>query len=76
MSAYHVELDIRGMNCPLPVVKTNQQIQKMKSGQVLRVIAADQNSTADIETFCRETGNKLISKSFNGGNYEFCIRRH
>jgi len=76
MSEYHFELDIRGMNCPLPVFKTSQQIGKMNCGQVLRVIDSGLDSSADIESFCRETGHELISTACTRKSCEFLIRKH
>jgi len=68
-------LDASGLNCPLPILKTKKALQKMESGQVLEVISTDAGSIKDIEAFCNQTGNKLISTGEVAGKYLFTIER-
>jgi tRNA 2-thiouridine synthesizing protein A len=68
-------LDASGLNCPLPILKTKKALQKMESGQVLEVISTDAGSIKDIEAFCNQTGNKLISTEEVAGKYIFTIER-
>ena len=68
-------LDASGLNCPLPILKTKKALQKMESGQVLEVISTDAGSIKDLEAFCNQTGNKLISTEEVAGKYIFTIER-
>jgi len=68
-------LDASGLNCPLPILKTKKALQKMEYGQVLEVISTDAGSIKDIEAFCNQTGNKLISTEEVAGKYIFTIER-
>ena len=68
-------LDAKGLNCPLPILKTKKALQKMDAGQILDVISTDAGSVKDIEAFCNQTGNKLISTVENGGEYTFTIEK-
>ncbi|MDR1276493.1 MAG: sulfurtransferase TusA family protein [Candidatus Accumulibacter sp.] len=70
------ELDAKGMNCPLPILKTKKALFEMDSGQVLRVLATDPGATGDFEAFARQTGNALISSLRNDdGVFVFHFRR-
>lgn len=68
-------LDAKGLNCPLPILKTKKAIQKMESGQVLEVLSTDAGSVKDMEAFCNQTGNKLVEVAENGGEYTFVIEK-
>ncbi len=69
------ELDCRGMNCPLPVLKTKKAIMPLASGDVLKVVATDPGSVADMAAFSRQTGHELLDQSEGGGEYVFFFRR-
>lgn len=69
------ELDVKGMTCPLPVLRANRELRKMKPGARLRVLATDPASVADFRAFCKETGHALVAFSEDGGVYRFTIRR-
>lgn len=69
----HQTLDASGLNCPLPILKTKKALTKMEVGQVLEVISTDAGSVKDIEAFCNQTGNKLLSNNEEGGKYIFTI---
>jgi len=62
---FHRELDARGLNCPLPILKTKKALADMSSGQVLRVTATDTGSVRDFQAFAKQTGNDLLEQSKN-----------
>ncbi|WDZ95120.1 sulfurtransferase TusA family protein [Herbaspirillum sp. WKF16] len=62
---FHRELDARGLNCPLPILKTKKALADMASGQVLRVTATDTGSVRDFQAFAKQTGNDLLEQSKN-----------
>lgn len=68
-------LDASGLNCPLPILKTKKALSKMNSGEILDVISTDAGSVKDIEAFCNQTGNELISTAEEGGKYIFTIKK-
>ena len=55
------ELDARGLNCPLPILRTKKSLTEMMSGQVLKIIATDPGATKDFQAFAKQTGNALLS---------------
>ena len=57
------ELDTRGLNCPLPILKAKKALADMTSGQVLKVVATDPGSMRDFQAFARQTGNELVEQS-------------
>lgn len=69
------ELDARGLNCPLPILRTKKAIATLASGQVLKVIATDPGSVKDIESYCRQTGNELMESQSNANDFQFMIRK-
>ena len=68
-------LDVKGMNCPLPVLKANRTLRGMAAGERLRVLATDRAAVADFQAFCRETGHALLAWSEESGVFSFVIRR-
>jgi tRNA 2-thiouridine synthesizing protein A len=68
-------LDVKGMNCPLPVLKANRILRGMAGGDRLRVLATDRASVADFQAYCRETGHALLAWSEEAGIFSFLIRR-
>ena len=68
-------LDVKGMNCPLPVLKANRRLRSMEAGERLRVLATDRAAVADFQAFCRETGHALLAWSEESGVFSFVIRR-
>lgn len=76
MSNTAQELDARGLNCPLPILRAKKVITSMTQGQVLRVLATDPGSVKDFDVFCKQTGNQLVSSEQNGGEYVFQIRKN
>ncbi len=76
MGAPHdVELDVRQLACPLPILRAKKSLAGMGSGQVLKVIATDRGSPNDFVDFCKKTGNELLSSTEAGGEFMFLIRR-
>jgi tRNA 2-thiouridine synthesizing protein A len=70
-----VLLDVKGLNCPLPVLRANRSLRSMEPGARLRVLATDRASVADFQAFCRETGHALLAWSEENGVFSFLIRR-
>ena len=68
-------LDVKGLNCPLPVLRANRSLRSMAPGARLRVLATDRAAVADFQSFCRETGHALLAWSEDGGVFSFLIRR-
>lgn len=68
-------LDVKGMNCPLPVLRANRSLRGMAPGERLRVLATDRAAVADFQSFCRETGHALLAWSEENGVFSFVIRR-
>jgi len=65
------ELDARGLNCPLPILRTKKALTDMSSGQVLKIIATDPGAVKDFQAFSKQTGNELLSS--DSANKEFTI---
>lgn len=68
-------LDARGLNCPLPVIKTKKELNKLAKGEILLVIASDPGSEKDIPSFCLQTRNKLISSTVCENEFRFMIEK-
>ncbi|HHO68718.1 MAG TPA: hypothetical protein ENK12_06775 [Gammaproteobacteria bacterium] len=75
MADFDLELDARGLNCPLPILRAKKSIQQLGAGQVLRIVATDPGSVKDFEAFCKQTGNELLASTQQGGEYQFDIRK-
>ena len=69
------ELDARGLNCPLPILKAKKALTDMSSGQVLRIVATDPGSVKDFEAFARQTGNPLLSQAATTSEFTFFLRK-
>ena len=69
------ELDTRGLNCPLPILKAKKALATMNSGDTLRVIATDPGSMRDFQAFARQTGNELIEQSNVADEFIHVLRR-
>jgi len=68
-------LDARGLNCPMPIVKTAQAMKTIQSGQLLEVLATDPGSVKDFAAWSRTTANELVEQTVEGGVYRFVLRR-
>jgi tRNA 2-thiouridine synthesizing protein A len=69
------ELNVRGMSCPLPIVKTKKSLLDMTGGQVLKVISTDSGSVKDMAAFAEQTGNPLLSTVEENGEYTFYMKK-
>jgi tRNA 2-thiouridine synthesizing protein A len=68
-------LDTRGLNCPLPILRTKKALSDLGRGDTLAVTATDPGSLKDMQAFCKQTGHELISSNTQGGEFEFLIRK-
>ena len=68
-------LDVKGMACPLPVLRANRALRGLGPGERLRVLATDRAAIADFKAFCRETGHALVAWSEDAGTLSFVIRK-
>lgn len=69
------ELDARGLNCPLPILKAKKALSEMLSGQTLRVVSTDSGSVRDFQAFAKQTGNELIEQHSQGNEHTSLIKR-
>lgn len=69
------EIDTRGLNCPLPILKAKKALSEMQSGQLLKVIATDAGSVRDFVAFAKQTGNELIEQRTEGKDFIHVMRR-
>lgn len=69
------ELDARGLNCPLPILKTKKALADMGAGQVLKVVSTDCGSVKDMQAFSAQTGNPLLEQSEADGEYIFFVQK-
>jgi tRNA 2-thiouridine synthesizing protein A len=75
MTTVAEKLDTRGMNCPLPVLKTRKALNIISSGEILQVTASDPGSVKDMASFCEQTGNRLVSSNETDNSYIFLIEK-
>ncbi|HEV2548848.1 MAG TPA: sulfurtransferase TusA family protein [Stellaceae bacterium] len=68
-------LDVKGLNCPLPIIRAKKALKDMRTGSTLQVLATDPGAVKDFEAFCRTTGNELVESKVEGKVYQFLIRR-
>ena len=71
----NTEIDVKGLNCPLPILRAKKALADMDSGQVLRVIATDPGSVKDFAAFCKQTGNPLLSSEESPTEFTFVISK-
>jgi tRNA 2-thiouridine synthesizing protein A len=71
----HQDLDVKGLNCPLPILRAKKALAGMESGQVLRVTATDPGSVKDFAAFCKQTGNPLLSSTESPSEFTFIIAK-
>lgn len=69
------EVDARGLNCPLPILRIKKAIGTVTSGDVVRMVATDPGSVKDIEAFCKQTGNQLLESGEESGGYVFLVKK-
>jgi tRNA 2-thiouridine synthesizing protein A len=70
-----VELDVRKLACPLPILRAKKSLSTMSTGQVLKIVATDKGAPKDFVDFCSKTGNELLSSTANDEEFVFLIRR-
>jgi tRNA 2-thiouridine synthesizing protein A len=69
------ELDARGLNCPLPILKAKKALNDMQSGQVLKIVSTDPGSVKDFQAFAKQTGNDLLSQAAAEKEFTFFLKR-
>jgi TusA-related sulfurtransferase len=69
------ELDTRGLNCPLPILKAKKALAEMASGQLLRVVSTDSGSNRDFQAFAKQTGNELVAQQVAGSDFIHILKR-
>ena len=69
------EIDTRGLNCPLPILKAKKALAEMLSGELLRVVATDPGSMRDFQAFARQTGNELVAQETRADEFIHVLRR-
>jgi len=70
------EVDARGLNCPLPILRTKKALADMQPGQVVRVVATDPGSVKDFQAFAKQTGNELVQQGETADKaFEFFMKR-
>ncbi|BCB28391.1 MAG: sulfurtransferase TusA family protein [Sulfuricella sp.] len=69
------ELDARGLNCPLPILRAKKALAEIGSGQVLKILSTDPGSVKDFQAFAKQTGNELMSSTEAGGEYTFFMKK-
>ena len=69
------EIDTRGLNCPLPILKAKKALAELLSGQVLKVVSTDAGSVRDFQAFAKQTGNELIDQETVDADYIHVLRR-
>ena len=75
LTPFDREVDARGLNCPLPILRTKKALNDMRTGQVLRVVATDPSAVRDFEAFAKQTGNQLVHQAQQDGAFVFLLRR-
>ncbi|HEY4083837.1 MAG TPA: sulfurtransferase TusA family protein [Burkholderiaceae bacterium] len=71
----HKDLDTRGLNCPLPILKAKKALADMESGQLLKVVATDPGSMRDFQAFARQTGNELVEQTTHADEFIHVLKR-
>lgn len=72
---YQRDIDTRGTNCPLPILKAKKALADMNSGEVLKVVATDPASMRDFQAFARQTGNELVGQKEENAEFIHYLRR-
>jgi tRNA 2-thiouridine synthesizing protein A len=70
-----VTLDLKGLSCPLPIIKTAKAAKGLAAGDLIEALATDPGSVADFAAWCRSTGNELVEQGERDGVYRFVIRK-
>jgi tRNA 2-thiouridine synthesizing protein A len=75
MSDFDQELDARGLNCPLPILRAKKTLNGMAAGEVLKIISTDPGSVKDFEAFASQTGNELLDSTEESGEFHFMMKK-
>ena len=75
MSEFDHQVDVRGLNCPLPILRAKKALAKINIGETLEVLSTDPGSVKDFEAFSNQTGNELLSSEDNNGEFGFLLRK-
>jgi tRNA 2-thiouridine synthesizing protein A len=75
MADFNQELDARGLNCPLPILRAKKALNGLASGEVLRILTTDPGSVKDFEAFAQQTGNELLESSEAAGEFHFLLKK-
>ena len=75
MSDYDQELDVRGLSCPLPILRAKKTLKDLDGGKILRVLATDPGSVKDFEAFAKQTGNELLDSQEVDGEFHYLLKK-
>jgi len=75
MTSFDHELDARGLNCPIPILRTKKFLTTMETGGIVRIVATDPGSVKDFEAFARQTDNELLSSTEAKGEFQFTLKK-
>jgi tRNA 2-thiouridine synthesizing protein A len=73
--SFHKELDARGLNCPLPILRTKKALADMRPGEVLRIVATDPGAVKDFQAFSRQSGNALLASETVRDEFVFLLQK-
>ena len=76
MTDFNDELDARGLNCPLPILRTKKSMNGMAAGDVLKVVATDPGSVKDMEAYAKQTGHEIVDSNDDDGEFTFYIKKN
>ena len=75
MTSFDHELDARGLNCPIPILRTKKFLTTMETGGIVRIMTTDPGSVKDFEAFARQTDNELLSSTEAKGEFQFTLKK-
>lgn len=73
--SYDQEVDARGLNCPLPILRAKKALSSLNAGQILRVVATDPGAVKDFAAFAKQTGNELLESNQTNGEFIFVLKK-
>ena len=75
MTSFDHELDARGLNCPIPILRTKKFLTTVETGEIVRIMATDPGSVKDFEAFARQTDNELLGSTEAKGEFQFTLKK-
>ena len=75
MTSFNHELDARGLNCPIPILRTKKFLTTMEIGKIVRIMSTDPGSVKDFEAFARQTDNELLRSTEAKGEFQFTLKK-